>query len=44
MAGEILAKRCKDNWKGQESLAEMSKWLYTKKIYICICNANGQLR
>lgn len=44
MAGEILARRCKDNWKGEEALAEMSKWLYPPEIYICIRSANGQLR
>lgn len=37
-------RRCKDNWKRQGFLVEMSKWLYIRKIHICIHSAHGQLR
>lgn len=44
MAGEIPARRCKENWKRRGYLAKISKWLHTGEIHICISSANGQLR
>lgn len=29
MAGEIPARRCKENWKRRGYLAQISKWLHT---------------
>ena len=40
---EILSRRCKENWKRQRSLGEISKKLHAEEIYICITSANGQL-